>query len=111
MKKPFFVVNAIQKIEEISTFLEDKEIKKIKYYNLSYLYGKITKGLQEEKEIKDLSIRRVNPYFSEKYEKDIPYYKQKINKCKELNEFDFDLEDKYKGTLLNDDKDYIILLV
>ena len=108
IEKTFFVVNAIQKIEEISTFLEDKEIKKIKYYNLSYLYGKIPKDLKEEKEIKDLSIRRVNPYFSEKYEKDIPCYKQKINKCKELNEFDFDLEDKYKGTLLNDDKDYII---
>ena len=108
IEKTFFVANVIQKIEKISTFLEDKEIKKIKYYNLSYLYGKIPKDLQEEKEIKDLSIRRVNPYFSEKYEKDIPYYKQKINKCKELNEFDFDLEDKYKGTLLNDDKDYII---
>ena len=108
IEKTFFVANVIQKIEKISTFLEDKEIKKIKYYNLSYLYGKIPKDLQEEKEIKDLSIRRVNPYFSEKYEKDMPCYKQNINKCKELNEFDFDLEDKYKGTLLNDDKDYII---
>ena len=106
--KSFFIVNAIQKVEGISTFLENPQINKLKYYNKNYLYGKIPKDLQGENNIDNLSMRKINPYFSEKSEKDIPCYKQKINKCKELNEFDYELEDKYKGTLLNDDKNYII---
>ena len=52
-------------------------------------------------------MRNINRYFSEKYEKDIPCYKKSINICKELNEFDYELEDKYNGTLLENDKYYI----
>ena len=52
-------------------------------------------------------MRKINPYFSEKNEKVIPCYKQKINKCKEINEFDYEFEERYKGTLLEKDNYYI----
>lgn len=52
-------------------------------------------------------MRNINPYFSQKYEKDIPCYKKHINNCKELNEFNYESEDKYNGTLLENDKYYI----
>jgi len=40
--------------------------------------------------INNLNIREINHYLSEINEKDIPCYKKEPNKCKELNEFDFE---------------------
>ena len=53
-------------------------------------------------------VRNLNIYFSNKYENNIPCYKNEINKCKELNEFDYESENKYVGNLLDkDDKIFI----
>ena len=111
-EKSFFIINTISKASNLKTFLENQKIKKLKYYNTDFLYGKIPNSLKNdilEKKItiNNLSMRNINSYFSKMNEKDIPCYKQKINNCKELNEFDYELEDKYNGTLLEDDKYYI----
>ena len=111
-EKSFYIINSNQKSSKINSFLEDKEIKILKYYNVEYLYGKISKDLKNEIldnkiKIEKLSMRNINPYFSQKYEKDIPCYKKHINNCKELNEFNYESEDKYNGTLLENDKYYI----
>lgn len=112
VEKSFYIINTISKVSELKTFLEFESLKKLKYYNKDYLIGKFPYTLINE--IKDnnfkidnLSIRNINPYFSEKYEKEIPCYKKEINNCKEINEFDYELEDKYKGKLLEDNKYYI----
>ena len=110
-EKSFFIINTSHKASKINTFLENKEIKTLKYYNSEYLYGKIPNDLKLEildnkKQIEQLTMRNINRYFSEKYEKDIPCYKKTINNCKELNEFDYESEDKYNGTLLENDKYY-----
>ena len=107
-EKSFFIINTIPKITELSTFLKNTKIQNLNYYNIEYLYGEIQKDLQNEIYNGNLSMRKINPYFSEKNDKIIPCYKQQINNCKELNEFDYELEDKYNGTLLNEDKNYII---
>ena len=113
-EKSFFITNTVSKATELKTFLESPSKRKLKYYNVDYLIGKIPKDIIKEindknSKINDkLSMRKVNPYFSEKYGKVIPCYKKDINKCKELNEFDYELEDKYNGALFNNDKYYII---
>ena len=112
LEKSFFIINTIEKASKINTFLENPEIKKLKFYNVNYLYGKFPKSLKNEVfnenlNIDNLFMRKINPYFSEKNEKVIPCYKQKINKCKEINEFDYESEERYKGTLLEKDNYYI----
>ena len=113
-EKSFFITNTVSKATELKTFLESTSKRKLKYYNVDYLLGKIPKDFIKEISERNYEIdnnifmRKINPYFSEKYEKVIPCYKQEINKCKELNEFDYELEDKYNGTLLINDKYYII---
>ena len=111
-EKSFFIINTISKASDIKTFLENHKIKKLKYYNINYLYGKIPTILKNDildikTNIINLSMRKINSYFSEIYEKDIPCYKQKKKNCKDLNEFDYELEDKYNGTLLENDEYYI----
>jgi len=113
-EKSFFITNTVSKATELKTFLKSPSKRKLKYYNVDYLLGKIPNDFIKEinernYEINDkLSMRKINPYFGEKYGKVIPCYKQEINRCKELNEFDYELEDKYNGTLLANDKNYII---
>jgi len=85
--------------------------KNLKYYNINYLYGEFSKELKtkvkDNTPIQNLTIRKINPYYSEKYEKDIPCYKKTPNKCKELNEFDLEKDESYKGTLFEDNKYYM----
>ena len=111
-EKSFFIINSLPKVTELKTFLDSVEIKKLEYYNVDYLYGIIPNKLKKkilDNNLKydNLFMRNINPYFCEKYEKDIPCFNHKINNCKELNEFDYESEDKYKGTLLEDNKNYI----
>ena len=111
-EKSFFIINTIEKTSKLKTFLENPEIKNLKFYNIDYLYGKFPQNLKNEifnenVKIDNLLMRKINPYFSKKNEKDIPCYKQKKNICKELNEFDYENEDKYNGTLLEKDNNYI----
>ena len=85
--------------------------KNLKYYNINYLYGEFSKELKtkvkDNTPIQNLTMREINPYYIKKYEKDIPCYKKTPNNCKEFNEFDFEKEESYKGTLLEDDKYYM----
>ena len=110
-EKSFFGLNVNQNISEISTFLELTEIKTLKYYEANYLFGKMPNNFKNkinDLNIENLKIREINPYFSEKFEKVTPCYKQKPNKCKELNEFDFENEEKYNGTCLEEkDENYV----
>ena len=52
-------------------------------------------------------MRDTNKYFSEKFDSVIPCYKEKPNKCKELKEFDYEKENEYQGTLLENSETYI----
>ena len=104
-EKSFFGLNVNQSISNISTFLESTEIKTLKYYDAKYLLGKMPNDFKNEinnANIEGLKIREINPYFSEKFGKVTPCYRQKPNKCKELNEFDFDKEEEYNGTCLEE---------
>ena len=111
-EKSFFGVNTINKAEDYKTktFLESTSIKKLKYYNKDYLYGKIPNDFQteitnSEKDIKNLNIREINNYFSEKIESVVPCYKESTNKCKDKNEYDYNNDNEYKGTKLEEENE------
>ena len=112
-ERSFFGVNVmIDDLEEFKdiTFLESPKIKVLQYYNKNYVFGKIPNEFQNKitnsaYNIEDLNIREINEYFSEKTESVIPCYKEKTNKCKEKNEYDFKNEDEYKGTKLSEEKE------
>ena len=112
-EKSFFAVNAISNLTKLNSeniFLESPIKKTLKYYNSDFLYGKIRNELKEKInyiKIDNLSIREINPYFSEKYEKDTPCYKKTPNNCKELNEFDIENEEEYNETLFEEKDNYI----
>lgn len=107
-EKSFFTLNLISNINKLdSIFIKSPIIQKLKYFDIEYIYGEIPSDLKNKINdnsiiITNLTIREINPYFSEKYEKVIPCYKQNPNNCKELNEFDFEKEDEYNGTILKD---------
>ena len=114
-EKSFFGVNCKNDIDKnkISKFLESTSKQVLKYYNADFFLGKIPndyKNKIKDTSIDGLKIRDTNPYFSNKIGKDIPCYENKSNNntCKDLNEFDFENEDKYNATLLNEsDQNYI----
>ena len=116
-EKSFFVLNTISDVKEIiknETFLNKKNIVKLNYYNVDFLLGEYPEDfkndiLNDNIKYDELLIREINPYFSSIKEKVIPCYKEKINKCKELNEFDYNNENEYNATLLDDnDNNYKI---
>jgi secreted Zn-dependent insulinase-like peptidase len=115
-EKSFYSVNCETNIEELDNLDEifkSKETMKLKYYNSNFILGLIND--ETEKEINDksvtipnLTIRGINEYVSTKYnETVIPCYKEQTNTCKEKNEFDYEKEDQYKGTLLEENENYI----
>ena len=113
-EKSFYIVNSISDIKEVKSHLKGSFIeKKLKYYNINYLYGEFSNELKDN--IKrnipnngNNTMRKINPYYSGKYfEKVKPCYKQSPNRCKELNEFDLEKDESYKGTLFEDDKYYM----
>ena len=112
-EKSFFLLNVNETISNsMSTILSSPSMQTIKYYNANVLVGKIPNTLEERiinnPKIENLKMREINNYFSEKLEKDTPCYKKSSKKCKELNEFDFENEDKYNATLLEEDnKNYV----
>ena len=111
-EKSFFAVNTKYNTTNIPTFLESISKEILNYYKADFLLGKIPNEFKNKMNndniITGLKMRDINPYFSEKNEKVIPCYKKKPNKCKELNEFDFEKEDEYKGTLLEEEnKNYV----
>ena len=109
-EKSFFVFNVINKTEDYlsDTFLESPTIKTLKYFNRDYLYGKIPETLKDKIKdnaynISNLYIREINELLSEKYEKVIPCYKHTPNNCNDLNEFDYEHNETYTGSRLNED--------
>ena len=81
----------------------------LKYFNVSYLYGEYPSEFKEiindENDYEgNLYMRKINPYFGEKEDEVVPCYKQEINKCKILNEFDLENDDKYNPILFDEDK-------
>ena len=107
-EKSFFGLNTMKEVKEFQakTFLESVSIKVLQYYNKEYLYGKFPNDFQTEitdskSDIGNLHIREINKYFSEKFEKVIPCYKEKTNKCQDKNEYDYEKENEYKRTKLS----------
>ena len=105
-EKSFYTVNSQKAINELdlSTILKNPKGGKLKYFKADYIKGEIpddiVKNISDTSiKIEGLKIREISPYLSAKY-KDvvIPCYKEKENKCKEKNEFDYENEDKYNGT-------------
>ena len=116
-EKSFFVLNTILDVNEIKAkeaFLNSKNIVKLNYYNVDFLLGEYPEDfkndiLDNNVKYEELSIRKINPYFSSMKGKVTPCYKEKVNKCKELNEFDYDKENEYNATLLDvNDSNYKI---
>ena len=117
-EKSFYSVNSMKKISELD-FLdsifepESKKIVTLKYYNTDFILGKIPNDVKEEIYnktiiIENLSIRDINPYISEKYgDKVIPCYKEEINTCSEKDEFDYEKEDEYNATKLEESETHI----
>jgi len=107
--KSFFAINVDSNVTQSDSFLELKTIKTLKHYNLDFLYGKIPTRLKNEinsnKMIDNLYIRDINLYFSGKYQKDIPCFKKKPNRCEELNEFDYENKNEYNATLLEEENE------
>ena len=93
--------------------LKSKETVKLKYYNSNFILGLINDDTEKEVNdksvtIPNLKIREINEYISTKYnETVIPCYKEQTNTCEEKNEFDYEKEAKYKGTLLEENENYM----
>ena len=108
-EKSFFIINTPNNVKKINTFLDSTQILKLKYFNISYLYGEYPSEFKESIRNKDeyegdLYIRKINPYFSEKEEEVIPCYENEINNCKLLNEFDYENDVKYNPTIIEENK-------
>jgi hypothetical protein len=95
-EKSLFVINT-----NINTtnFLESQKIKKLKYYNKNFIIGKMPNNFKEIVNsnnifITNLNIGEINHYLNGINETDIPCYKKEPNKCKELNEFDFEKQNE-----------------
>ena len=115
-EKSFYSINCEKNIEELDNLdeiLKSKETVKLKYYNSNFILGLINDDTEKEVNdksvtIPNLKIREINEYISTKYnETVIPCYKEQTNTCEEKNEFDYEKEAKYKGTLLEENENYM----
>ena len=111
-QKSFKCLNVTNKTIEIDNFkgvLDSPEKINLKYYHFDFILGTIPDNIlnqinDETIRIDNLKIREINPYFSSNYNKTvIPCYKKQNNTCLEKNEFDFENEENYKGTKLEED--------
>ena len=112
-EKSFFLLNINETIStKLSTFLESTTRKTLNYYFADILIGTIPNKFEEKINnniiYENLTIREIDPYFSEKIEKVTPCYEISHKKCEELNEFDFLNDFKYNATTLKEeDKNYV----
>ena len=88
-EQSFYLINSISDLKELKSNLKlNFTEKNLNYFNIKYLYGEFSKELKDKIKrnptIENLKIREINPYYSGKFEKDIPCYKQSPNKCKEV---------------------------
>ena len=111
--KSFYSLNTRIKATELTHLNEvlvNVTKEKFKYFDTDFMVGTFPDSLDQK--IKDnnikianLKIRDTNIYFSSKYnESVIPCYKEESNTCKEKNEFDYDKEENYIGTQLEDER-------
>ena len=114
-EKSFYGVNVMNKTIEIDNFkdvLKSPEKINLNYYNSDFILGSIPDEILNQIndktfKIDNLKIREINPYFSSNYNKTvIPCYKEQNNSCQEKNEFDFENEEYYQGTKLEDNQNY-----
>ena len=116
-EKSFYTVNTKEKLADLNLdgILTERKIKTPKFYKSNYLIGLIPQNLEnkikDNSKIEKLKIRDTSPYFSANYnDAVIPCYKEIENKCKEKNEFDVNKDDKYNGTILDEnDKNYVTI--
>ena len=110
-EKSFFLVNTELNLESIKPkLLESFSIKTIKYYKEDILIGKFSDSFENRinnEKIENLNMREINPYIIETDGKVIPCYKNDPNNCKELNEFDFEKEEKYSATKLEESINFV----
>ena len=114
--KSFYAVNSKETVNEtyLSGTLKSPQHKKLKYFNADYIIGEIpddvlTNIKNTSIKINGLKIRDISPYFSDVYNDTVtPCYKEKENKCKEKNEFNYEKEDKYNSTRYNGSDDVYI---
>ena len=110
-EKSFFLVNTEINLESIkSKLLESFSIKTIKYYKEDILIGKFSDSFENRinnEKIENLNIREINAYIVETEGKVIPCYKNDPYNCKELNEFDFEKEEKYNATKLEESINFV----
>ena len=114
-KKSFYDINSNKAIKDLNLtqILKNPQTQKLKYYNADYIIGEIPEDIIAKFNdtsiiIKDLEIRDISPYFSYKYNDSVtPCYKEKENKCKEKNEFDYNNEDKYNAIQLGVNSSFI----
>ena len=115
-EKSFYSVSSKKKVTELdlSSTLNNIETKKLRYFDADFVIGEIPEEIYDNiidssKKIEGLEIRKTSLYFSSKCNENvIPCYKEDANKCKEKNEFDFEKEEKYAGTKLNESDDHYI---
>ena len=114
-EKSFYGVNVMNKTIEIDNFkdvLKSPEKINLNYYNSDFILGSIPDEILNQIndktfKIDNLKIREINPYFSSNYNKTvIPCYNEQNNSCQEKNEFDFENEEYYQGTKLEDNQNY-----
>ena len=98
-------------LEGILNNIDEKELK---YYNSNFIIGSIPDELESKINdnltiIENLTIRNTSLYFSTNYSLPvIPCYKISEKECEEKNEFDINKDDKYNGTILDEnDNNYI----
>ena len=117
-EKSFYTINVKENITNLNLdgIINEKEINNLKYYNSDFIIGAIPDELEtnitdNSITIENLTIRNTSTYFSANYNDPvIPCYKEIENKCKEKNEFDVNKDDKYNGTILDEnDKNYVTI--
>ena len=111
--KSFYSLHSRTKVTELTdlnSVLDNIQKVTLKYYNSDFMLGTIPISLETQikdkmNKISGLAIRKLNPYFSTKYNETVtPCYKEANNNCKKNNEFDYEKDDKYNGIQLEDDK-------
>ena len=112
-EKSFYSLNTRTEITQLTHLNEvlDKVTKeKFKYFDSYFMIGTYPDSLDQKVKdnnikIENLEMRDINNYFSSKYKDTVvPCYKEKVNNCKEKNEFDYDKEENYAGTQLEDER-------
>ena len=109
-EKSFFTLNT--NLTNYTKIFSSTENRTIKYYNLSVIYGNISKEFEEKvnsnEKYKGLEMREINPYISKLMAAVTPCYDTKENNCEELNEYDIYTDEGYTGVVYkNESGNYI----